>query len=98
MEHPNSTRFETEVSALVKLFKDGEFPEAKEAADELLQAGYDIRLIRYSLFDLFDVLEQEKAKEAACAFIEYGLDYWLPKEQRQQILNNQFNNNYHGRH
>ena len=81
MENTYSTQFETESSALVKLFEDGNFEEARNTADELVERGHLKPLICYELYTSFTRLTLtniEKAREAARVFEKYNFQYWLP--------------------
>ena len=85
MEQPNPTRFETERSALVKLFDDGKFKEAKASADQLVQNGYPETLVCRSLYDSFRKLEQKVANKAAYVFRDYKFQCWLSNNQDNNL-------------
>lgn len=87
MEHITSTpSFETERSALIKLFEDGDFEQAKDLADKLNKQGCERPIICRTLYESFNNFvrfDPENAKLAAYAFKDYDFQCWLPPEYRQ---------------
>ena len=72
-----------EKSRLIKLLgliKEGEFTDAKEYADELLEQGISKTSINHSCYDYFKRLafqDREKAEELAKTFGGYYWRAWL---------------------